>query len=113
MRKGRGFCWWLDPANAEERRRVASRGGKAKASPLTRELHGLLEELTERVVAGTLAPYQGAVACQLINGRIRLIETREEGARAGGPHRAPGAPGAEPGDRIVGAKTCSPKIARR
>jgi len=108
-----GYCWWHSPENAEERRRATSRGGKAKANSLTRELHRQLAKLVDDVVTGELQAYRGAVACKLINGRIRLIETREEGARAGGPHRAPGAPGAEPGDRIVGAKTCSPKIARR
>ncbi len=42
-------CWWHSPAYSEERRRAASKGGKAKASPLTRELHGQLETLAEEV----------------------------------------------------------------
>ena len=69
------YCWWHSPAYSEERRRAASRGGKAKASPLTRELHSLLEDLTNRVVEGSLVPYRGAVAAQLVNARIRLVET--------------------------------------
>ena len=68
------YCWWHDPANAQERRRAASRGGKAKASPLVKELHDLLADLTERVVDGTLVPYRGAVAAQLINTRLRAVE---------------------------------------
>jgi hypothetical protein len=73
-----GYCWWHSPENAEERRRAASRGGKAKANPLTRELHALLEDLMGRVVSGDLVAYRGAVACQLVNARIRLIETERE-----------------------------------
>ena len=75
VEEGQTYCWWHDPANAQERRRAASRGGKAKASPLTKELHKLLEDLTAAVVSGELVPYRGAVAAQLINARIRLVET--------------------------------------
>ena len=32
------FCWWHDPANADKRRRAASKAGKAKPS---RELAGI------------------------------------------------------------------------
>src|SRR5215203_2548872 len=48
-------CWWHDPANAERRRRAASRGGKGKAGRATKELHTLLEDLTKRVIDGELA----------------------------------------------------------
>jgi hypothetical protein len=72
-------CWWHDPANAQERREAASRGGKAKANPLTKELHALLEDLTSRVVDGSLVPYKGSVAAQLINTRLRLIELERKG----------------------------------
>ena len=68
------LCWWHSPAYSEERRRAASKGGKAKANPLMRELHGLLADLTERVVAGTLPAYRGAVAAQLVNTRLRAVE---------------------------------------
>jgi hypothetical protein len=33
-----GLCWSHDPANAERRRRTASRGGKAKGNEEVREL---------------------------------------------------------------------------
>ena len=67
-------CWWHNPSYSEERKRAASKGGKAKANPLMRELHGLLADLTERVVAGTLPPYRAAVAAQLANTRLRAVE---------------------------------------
>ncbi len=71
-------CWAHSPENAQQRRRIASRGGRGKASSVTKELHAKLEELTERVEAGTLVPYRGAVCAQLINTRIRLIETEKK-----------------------------------
>ena len=71
-------CWWHSPAYSEERRRAASKGGKAKANPLMRELHGLLADLTERVVAGTLPAYRGAVAAQLVNTRLRAVEVERK-----------------------------------
>ena len=67
-------CWWHDPANAERRRRAASRGGKGKAGRATKELHALLEDLTKRVIDGELETSRGAVANQLIGTRIRLFE---------------------------------------
>ena len=71
-------CWWHNPSYSEERKRAASKGGKAKANPLMRELHGLLADLTERVVAGTLPAYRGAVAAQLVNTRLRAVEVERK-----------------------------------
>jgi hypothetical protein len=71
-------CWAHAPENAARRRATASKGGRGKASSVTKELHAKLEELTERVEAGTLVPYRAAVCAQLINTRIRLIETEKK-----------------------------------
>ncbi len=68
------YCWWHDPAHAEERRRTASKGGKARASKLTKGLHELLEDLIQRVIDGELETSRGAVANQLIGTRIRLLD---------------------------------------
>ena len=68
------YCWWHDPSYSEERRRAASKGGKAKANPLTRELHRQLETLAEDVASGDLAPYRAAVIVQAVNARVRLVE---------------------------------------
>ena len=67
-------CWWHDPAHAEQRKKAAAKGGHGKAAKATKALHALLEDLTERVVAGELETSRGAVASQLINTRIRLLE---------------------------------------
>ena len=38
------FCWWHDPANADKRRRAASKAGKSKPS---RELVGIKQRLSD------------------------------------------------------------------
>src|ERR671939_60781 len=81
------YCWWHAPENAEKRQRAASKGGKAKASKPSKQLHDLLEDLTTRVVEGTLETSRGAVANQLISTRIRLLDferrAREQGELVG------------------------------
>jgi hypothetical protein len=39
-------CWWHDPANSEERRRAASRGGRSKPS---REVRTIKDEIKEAI----------------------------------------------------------------
>ena len=68
------YCWWHAPENSAKRQKAASRGGKARASTVGKDLHALLEDLTERVVAGELETSRGAVANQLIGTRIRLLD---------------------------------------
>ncbi len=69
-----GFCWAHSPENAEQRRRTASKAGRSKASRAIKELHQLLEDLTQRVIDGKLETPRGAVANQLIQTRIKLLE---------------------------------------
>src|SRR3712207_4297330 len=70
----RAYCWWHDPAHSEARQRAASKGGRARAGKVVKGLHGLLEDLTTRVIDGKLETSRGAVANQLIGTRIRLLE---------------------------------------
>jgi hypothetical protein len=68
------YCWWHDPANADERRRAASKAGKSRPN---RELAGIkaqLQDLTRDVLAGDLETGRAAVANQLINTRLRAVE---------------------------------------
>jgi hypothetical protein len=75
-------CWWHDPANAEERKRAASKGGKraGRGRPQAElaQIKELLKDLSERVLGqeGTepLKTGQAAVANQLINTRLRATE---------------------------------------
>ena len=68
------FCWWHDPANADKRRRAASKAGKSKPSRELPSIKALLEDLTDRVLEGDLPTGPAAVANQLINTRLRAIE---------------------------------------
>ena len=73
-----GLCWAHDPANAEKRRRGASRGGRAKANRELPTIKALLEDLTDQVLAGDLETSKAAVANQLINTRLRAIEVERK-----------------------------------
>ena len=72
--EGKVHCWFHDPANSDKRRRAASRGGKGNRSKVSKDLHSLLEDLTERVVNGELEPYPASVAGQLVGVRLRLLD---------------------------------------
>jgi hypothetical protein len=66
------YCWWHDPANAEERRRAASRGGKraGRGRPVAElaRLQRRFEELAEGVLSGEVDRAKGIAAGQLLNG---------------------------------------------
>ncbi len=72
------FCWAHAPEHREQRRRIASKGGRGKANGPVKELQQQLDDIIARVLDGTLVPYRGAVCAQLINTRIRLIETEKK-----------------------------------
>jgi hypothetical protein len=72
--EGKYHCWFHDPANSGKRKRAASKGGKGNRSKVSKDLHVLLEDLTERVVSGDLEPYPASVAGSLIGVRLRLLE---------------------------------------
>jgi hypothetical protein len=71
---GKYHCWWHNPENTDKRRRAASRGGKGNKSKVSKDLHKLLERLTEQVVSGELEPYPASVAGSLVGVRLRLLE---------------------------------------
>ncbi len=67
-------CWWHDPANAEERRRAASKGGRGKPSREIRALKTQLEDLAASVLSGSVDRGNAVVVNQILNTRARLIE---------------------------------------
>lgn len=75
-------CWAHDPANATQRRRTASRGGRGKPSRELQGIKALLSELTDRVLGGEdiepLETSRAAVANQLINTRLRAVEVERK-----------------------------------
>jgi antitoxin (DNA-binding transcriptional repressor) of toxin-antitoxin stability system len=59
-----GLCWAHDPANAEKRRRGASRGGKGKANGDIRDLKRRISEVIDAVLEGSQERGRAAVAIQ-------------------------------------------------
>jgi hypothetical protein len=68
------YCWWHDPANADERRRAASRGGRGKPNREIRDLKRQLEDLAAGILDGTIERSNGAVVNQILNTRLRALE---------------------------------------
>jgi len=67
------FCWWHDPANADKRRRAASKPGRSKPS---RELAGIkqrLSDLADDVLEGRQEKGVAAVVSQVLNVYLRAV----------------------------------------
>ena len=69
-----GDCWAHDPANAEQRSRMASKAARSRPSRELVRVKAQLEDLTRDVLAGELETSRAAVANQLVNTRLRAIE---------------------------------------
>lgn len=69
-----GYCWAHDPANAEQRRRIASRGGRGKGSGEIADLKAQLADLAKGVLDGQITTPVVAVVNQILNTRARLLE---------------------------------------
>ena len=69
-----GFCWAHDPANSEERRRIASKGGRGKGGGELSDLKKQVKDLVVDVLDGKVDRGRAAVANQLYNTLIRAIE---------------------------------------
>ena len=67
------YCWWHDPANAEERRRAASKGGRSKPSRELVDIKRRLSELADDVLEGRVERGDGAVVSQILNVYLRAI----------------------------------------
>jgi hypothetical protein len=68
------YCWWHDPANADKRRRSASKAARSKPSREIRDLKKQLEDLAKDVLAGRVDRGNAVVVNQILNTRARLIE---------------------------------------
>lgn len=69
-----GLCWTHDPANADSRRRNASRAGRAKPNREVGALKDELATLAEGVRNGSVERADAAVINQILNTRTRLVE---------------------------------------
>jgi hypothetical protein len=71
------YCYQHDPSLAEQRRRNASRAGRAKRNPATREAESTiaqLQQLADGVLAGSADRKNVAVATQALNAKLRGLE---------------------------------------
>jgi hypothetical protein len=69
-----GLCIGHDPDKAAERRRTAARGGRGKSNPETRAVKKLMDDLTEKVLAGEVGPAVSHAVVALQNIKLRAIE---------------------------------------
>jgi hypothetical protein len=69
-----GYCWAHDPANADKRRRMASKAGSSKGGGEIAELKTQLKKLAADVLSGEVGRSEAAVVNQILNTRARLIE---------------------------------------
>ncbi len=67
------FCWWHDPANADKRRRAASKAGKSRPSRELSDIKRRLSALADDVLASTVNRSAAAVAGQLLNTYLRAV----------------------------------------
>ena len=68
------YCWSHDPENAEERRKRARRGGKAKGAGELSEIKRDVREVISGVLDGSIDKAKGAVALQGYNTLLRAAE---------------------------------------
>ena len=77
-----GYCWAHDPANREQRRRMASRAARSnRRNHPTRELQNVkhrLIDLADAVLEGRADRGRAAVAGQLLNTAIRALEAERK-----------------------------------
>jgi len=69
-----GYCWAHDPANADKRRRTASRAGSSKGNSEISDLKAQLKKLAADALSGDVERGVAAVVNQILNSRIRLVE---------------------------------------
>jgi hypothetical protein len=67
------YCYHHDPATAEKRKRVATKGGKSKPNRELSDIKRRLLELTDSVLDGSQNRANAAVAGQLLNTVIRAV----------------------------------------
>jgi phage gp46-like protein len=67
------FCWWHDPANADKRRRAASKAGKAKPNRELASIKTRLSDLADDALADKVDKGVAAVASQVLNVYLRAM----------------------------------------
>ena len=68
------YCWWHDPANADQRRRAASKGGKGTGGRDVKDLKRRISEVVDAVLSGSQDRGRAAVAIQGFNALRGVLE---------------------------------------
>jgi hypothetical protein len=68
------YCWWHDPANADKRRRAASKGGKGGGSREIRDLKRRISDVVDAVLEGSQDRGRAAVTIQGFNALRGVLE---------------------------------------
>ena len=68
------YCYAHDPSNADKRRRDAAKAGRSSPNTELKEIKASIKELTDRVLKGAVQTGPAAIANQLMNTRLRIIE---------------------------------------
>jgi hypothetical protein len=72
------YCWWHDPANAQQRKNAARKGGRraGRGRPMAElaTLKAQLSDLYTSVLTDMVDPKAGAVCAQITNAQIRITE---------------------------------------
>src|SRR5215204_3432582 len=69
-----GLCWAHAPENAEKRREIASKAGRARTGNEIAEIKARIKELSEAVVEGRVERGKASVAFQGYGILARVIE---------------------------------------
>jgi hypothetical protein len=68
------YCYAHDASNADKRKRDAAKAGRSAPNAELKEIKVSLKELTERVLRGGVQTGPAAIANQLMNTRLKIIE---------------------------------------
>ena len=68
------YCWWHDPANADQRRRAASKGGRSNGGREIRDLKRRISGVVDAVLEGSQDRGRAAVAIQGFNALRGVLE---------------------------------------
>jgi hypothetical protein len=68
------YCYAHDPSNADKRSRDAAKAGRSTPNSELKEIKASLKGLTEKVLTGGVDTGPAAIANQLMNTQLRIIE---------------------------------------
>jgi hypothetical protein len=68
------YCYAHDPSNADKRKRDAAKAGRSSPNVELKEMKASIKDLSEKVLTGGVDTGPAAIANQLMNTQLRIIE---------------------------------------